>query len=729
MRLPNDPLLGQQWHLINHTAGLFDLNVASVWSPSQGEAYNGLGTRTVIIDDGFDYVHEDLARDYDVASDHDFLDSDADSFGSLSEVHGTAVAGIIGAVGNNGLGGVGVAYQTQLVGYRTNNVIDDVWLQNIRDAIRDAAMSAQGDVANISQGIANDPDSAFGVGYNALRFDEIETSIGTAVNQGRGGLGMTIVKAAGNSRSANYDVNADDWTNDTRQVVVGAVDQNGFVSFYSSYGAALLVSAFGTPGQVVTTDRTGAAGYTAGNYTTTFNGTSAAAPMVAGVVDLMYDAAAGLGWRDVQSILALSARQVGSEVGAGIAGSERFPWAWNHAETWNGGGLHFSNDYGYGLVDAWAAVRLAESWNLTGTTAAVTSGQVSSTMDVLDGSITVPDNDATGLNFAGKAGSDHVVERVTVQMSFSTAFTGDVEVYLTSPDDTVSQLIADAGNINDYNGTWTFESQAFRGEHAAGTWTVRVADDERGDLLTVSDIVVRTWAAASPDDRYVFTNEYSDYASVAGHKTAITDGNGGADTVNAAAVTSGSTIRLDNVNGLIDGVAVRFVNVENAIGGDGGDRIFGSAGANALFGMRGNDQITAAAGNDTANGGVGDDLLIGGAGKDILIGLSGNDTFRFLSKADTLLSSFDIIRGFNAAGAALGDLIDLLAIDAKEGVDGNQAFTFGSMAQGGIEVTEVSGGVTRVQGFTNAAAGADFQINIQDGAILASQYTAADFLL
>ena len=199
-----------------------------------------------------------------------------------------------------------------------------------------------------------------------MRFDEIETAIGTAVNTGRGGLGMTIVKSAGNSRSDLYDVNADDWTNDTRQVVVAAVDQNGFVSSYSSYGSAILVSAFGTPGQVVTTDRVGGAGYGTGDFTFGFNGTSAATPMVSGIASLMYEANAGLGWRDVQSILASSARHVGSAVGGGIAGSEKYNWNFNAAGTWNGGGQHFSNDYGYGLVDALAAVRLAETWLLGG---------------------------------------------------------------------------------------------------------------------------------------------------------------------------------------------------------------------------------------------------------------------------------------------------------------------------------------------------------------------------
>ena len=58
----------------------------------------------------------------------------------------------------------------------------------------------------------------------------------------------------------------------------------------------------------------------------------------------------------------ISARHVGSAVGGGIAGAERYAWGWNGADTWNGGGQHFSNDYGYGLVDALAAVRLAETW-------------------------------------------------------------------------------------------------------------------------------------------------------------------------------------------------------------------------------------------------------------------------------------------------------------------------------------------------------------------------------
>ncbi len=100
-------------------------------------------------------------------------------------------------------------------------------------------------------------------------------------------------------------------------------------------GAPVLVSAFGTPtpppnGEVLTTDRTGTAGFntntsaSGGDYTG-FNGTSAAAPMVTGIVALMLDANENLGWRDVQTILAYSARHVGSAIGGSVAGAERFP--------------------------------------------------------------------------------------------------------------------------------------------------------------------------------------------------------------------------------------------------------------------------------------------------------------------------------------------------------------------------------------------------------------------
>ena len=57
-----------------------------------------------------------------------------------------------------------------------------------------------------------------------------------------------------------------------------------------------------------------------------------------------------LGWREAQDILALSAKQINDP---------NIEWKTNGAINWNGGGMHFSRDYGYGLVDTYIAVRLS----------------------------------------------------------------------------------------------------------------------------------------------------------------------------------------------------------------------------------------------------------------------------------------------------------------------------------------------------------------------------------
>lgn len=758
MAVPSDPLFGAQWHLRNGKAGQFDLDVGAVWNPAEGTGYTGAGTRVVVVDTGIDYRHPDLKPNYDTTRDRDFMTGGSDSFGTASEAHGTAVAGLIGAA-RNGSGAVGVAFGAEITGYRTSPTISDTWLKEIAGAIRGAA-TAGNDVVNISQAISNDPNSQFGTGYKAARFDAIEAAIGTAVAEGRDGLGTTVVKAAGNAREDVYDVNADDWSNDTRQVVVAAVGRGGAVDSYSSYGSAILVSAFGSPGEVVTTDRTGKAGYDNGSFYRGFDGTSAAAPMVAGVVALMYEAAPGLGWRDVQSILAASARHVGSAVGAKPgtgtdAGAEHSAWARNHADTWNGGGLHYSNDYGFGLVDARAAVRLAESWALAGTraAAAATSGNEAVTvLDLLDAPRQVPDGKPSGIAVKGVAATDMALERVTVQMTFSAAFVGDLDLSVTSPDGTTSRLYdGDLLDSNSYSGTWTFESQAFRGERGAGTWTVRVADSSTGDRISVSDIVLRTFGAASADDRYVFTDEY---AAGGGKARTIDDTNGGNDTANAAAVSSGVTIRLDGGAGTIDGVATRFAHVENAIGGDGADHLTGSAAANGLHGMRGADVLAGlmgadrldggsgadllrgGAGDDTLLGGNGADTLVGGTGRDVLIGGSGPDTFVFRSLADSSAdpARCDVLRAglgggaFEGAGVAGGDRIDLSALDADLTAAGDQAFVFGGTGKGHVWCVN-AGTTTVVYANVDDDPGADFRLHILDGGVLASAYAAVDFIL
>jgi subtilisin-like proprotein convertase family protein len=694
--IPADEGFDRQWHLRQTVAGRFDLNVTGVWVD-----YTGFAVDIFVIDDGFDYFHPDLAPNYDPTRDFDYRDNDDDAFGVSTDAHGTPVMGILGA-DDNGRGVVGVAFDADIVGYRiaSEGTTGDKFLRDCRDAIRDAADNGA-DVVNLSVGLFNEPALVFLV---APQLVEMNQAIDHAVDTGRGGLGTILVRSAGNSRGLNYDVNAVPDIPNTQQVIVAGVEQNGTVTASSSFGAPILVSAFSTlAGEVVTTDRRGDTGFVPQDFMT-FTGTSAAAPMVSGVVALMLEANEDLGWRDVQEILAYSARHVGSAIGGPLSGAERGPgWRWNGADNWNGGALHFSNDYGYGLVDAHAATRLAETWTFM-RDAQTSANEFFTTEDGLDTTVTIPDGNLVGTTFSIVENQALTVERVQLRLTFSATFIADVEIHLTAPDGSRSELLRDvmAGQAqasNDFSGTWSFDSQAFRGSASNGTWQVRIVDNGNGDTLTVSDIQLLTFGSLpTADGRYIFTEEFSTFAGLDAHGTTITDTDGGNDWINAAAVTSNSVINLGGGASTIDGRAVTIApgTIENAVGGDGSDALIGNAADNELDGMRGNDALA---------GGLGEDALFGGEGR---------DAFLFASVADSVIGpNQDVIHDWES-----GELLDVSLIDADATLAGNQDFTFRGLGSAEVNVGrgEINfyhlGGKTFVVGNTTADNTADFQIEI-----------------
>lgn len=679
--LPSDPLFNQQWHLLNSEPGLLDLNVVDVW-----EDYTGKGVEVAVIDDAVQGTHPDLIDNYSSFKSWDFENGDADASPSQNgfgpdgmplDAHGTAVAGIIGATANNGYGGVGIAYESTVFGYQVEGLISNEFVEQLTSAIFYASgqnidgFNGSADIVNISLGTMFE-GNYFDSFLASDTMTALSFAIDSAVTFGRNSLGTILVKSAGNERSINQDTNSSSWNANPHTISVAAVDQNGYVSDYSTPGASVLVSAFGTPWQVVTTDRVGEEGYNivdeAGNvyasdFTNSFSGTSAAAPMVSGVVALMLEANPDLGWRDVQEILAYSARQVGSPVevpssswGSGVWLSntsddwatnvsemehhEKYDWTFNGANNWNGGGLHFSNDYGFGLVDAKAAVRLAETWSEAPQTS---HNAVSLTSDFLDGSTWLNDWGTYSNRFIN---SSLDIEHVEVDVSFTDWFDlGDLEIRLISPNGTSSVLINNSGENNESPeggfgaGSWQFFSNAFRGEDAFGEWQVQLfdADNNWTSPIIVDDINITFHGqAASWNDTLIFTNEYSDYAHGGfGHSTVI-DGGLGTDTLNAAAVDSDTVIDLATGSGQIDGVAVGIANVEKVITGDGNDLIFGDGFDNTLRGMRGDDVLIGGAGSDWLDGGKGNDFLNGtnpdvwnaGQGEyDVLTGGLGADVF------------------------------------------------------------------------------------------------------
>jgi len=614
--VPSDNLFTNQWHLQNTgqsggTAGV-DANLTEVWDEFTGE-----GVTVGVWDDGVSYTHSDLDDNYDASlhipdsgGTHDPYPSSVDS------AHGTAVAGVIAAE-NNGSGTVGVAFDATIAG------VDMFFDGDLSLADSMSEMDAY-DITNHSWGFT----SPFAANLRSVDpfWTDFFAGVADAVTNGRGGLGTIIVKSAGNGRQDGDNANAQNWNSMPEVIAVAAASHNGEVSWYSSPGASVLISGHsnGPSGSGIwTTDREGSDGYDGSDYTSSFGGTSSAAPLVSGVVALMLEANPDLGWRDVQTILAYTATHTGTAIGSGTNGFELFEWGWNGADNWNGGGLHFSNDYGFGLIDAHAAVRLAESWTDEQTSA----NWETVVADEWSGSQVITDNDPSGFSFDFTATDDVDLETVGLRVDIPGGYTGDYYITLTSPSGTTSVLAVNGVAGDSVTDSFVFFSNAFRGEDSVGTWTVSISDRWAGDTGTLTFSQLEFYGAApDTDDLYIYTNEFSDYAGGGNHSTVFGDSNGGTDTLNAAAVTSNTTIDLDAGTGTIDGVAVTSSGgIENVITGDGDDSLTGDASDNVLNAGRGDDTLIGGAGSDTLIGGAGNDILNGGLGVDDLQGGDGDD--------------------------------------------------------------------------------------------------------
>lgn len=161
----------------------------------------------------------------------------------------------------------------------------------------------------------------------------------------------------------------------------------------------------------------------------------------------------------------------------------------------------------------------------------------------------------------------------------------------------------------------------------------------------------------------------------------------------------------------------------------GADNVITSDGIDTIYGGGGNDTMSGKNGADYITGGAGADVLIGGLGIDTLYGGGGKDTFTFNAVNESPLASPDHIYDFEGAGVAGGDKIDLSAIDADGALGAQDSFVFGSTATAGLSLAEDGSGNTLVQLNTDADAAFEAVIILHDGAVLATAYTADDFVL
>jgi thermitase len=320
-----DPLMPRQW-------GLHAIKADQAWSVTSGSAQ----VHVAVIDSGVDLEHPDLRANlltgYDDVDEDEQPQPDLDAYNA----HGTACAGIIAAVGRNGVGVIGVAPGCKVVPIRLAQVIDG-FLHMKPEATSRCILEA---VRRGAWVISNS--------YGGPRPDfTVRRAIIEAVSKGRGGKGCVVLASAGNDNgtvkypAAYPEVIA---VAATRRDDERCSPADWGLRQGSCFGPEVSVSAPGL--DIWTTDTQANAGLTPaplpvsglGDYTGSFSGTSAACPFVAGVAALVLSVNEGLTALEVRHILESTADKTG---GAGYESGGR-------------------NDYlGHGRVNAFAAVHEA----------------------------------------------------------------------------------------------------------------------------------------------------------------------------------------------------------------------------------------------------------------------------------------------------------------------------------------------------------------------------------
>ncbi len=465
----SDALAGCQWHLVNEgqLGGLSgpDLNVESVWS-----TYKGSGVNVVIVDNGLDYEHEDLATNVDSTKNHSYVEGK--TVRDLNPWHGTSVAGII-AADDNDIGVRGVAPDATIYSYNL--------LSGEESDLNDAdAMARNRNTTAVSNNSWGPSDNGLPQTASSIWRMAVESGI----TEGYGGKGVFYAWAGGNGGSDDYS-SLDEYANFYGVTAVCAVNYEGERSSYSEPGANLWVCGLSNNGGflsflpgITTTDLYD-------SYTNYFGGTSAATPMVSGVAALMRHANSALTWRDIKLILAATARKVDARDNGWEEGAVKYDSTLER--------YHYNYEYGFGLVDAKAAVDMAVGW---------TNAPAFREIEVSSNNLNLSIPDDIGGEYptpvtASLTVEPHVsfVEYVHVRVDLENSSFRDLEIELVSPEGVVSVL---SPSLEDYpftfalgepwDGTFQFGTAKHLGENGAGEWTLRISDHVKLD-----DGTLRAW--------------------------------------------------------------------------------------------------------------------------------------------------------------------------------------------------------------------------------------------
>uniref|UniRef100_A0A8D8LDR4 furin n=2 Tax=Culex pipiens TaxID=7175 RepID=A0A8D8LDR4_CULPI len=464
----NDPKWPEMWYL-NRGNGL-DMNVIPAWK----EGVTGKGVVVTILDDGLESDHPDLEHNYDPGASYDVNGNDGDPMPHYdltdSNRHGTRCAGEVAATANNSKCAVGIAYGARVGGVRMldGDVTDVVEAKSL------GLHSQHIDIYSASWGPDDDGKTVDGPGDMATRaFIE-------GVRKGRGGKGSIFIWASGNGGREHDNCNCDGYTNSIWTLSISSASQEGLVPWFSEMCSSTLATTYSSGNtnekQVITTDLHH-------SCTSSHTGTSASAPLAAGIAALVLEANRNLTWRDLQHIVVRTAKP----------GNLKDPsWAKN------GVGRRVSHSFGYGLMDAAAMVRLARTWKT------VPDQQICEiNAPHLDKQIP-PRTKVTLQLLVEHCMGVNYLEHVQAKITLTSQRRGDIQIFLTSPSGTRVTLLTPRSHDLSRSGfnQWPFMSVHTWGEAPHGVWLLEIHNEGRllAQITQWNLIFYGTETPAQPDD-------------------------------------------------------------------------------------------------------------------------------------------------------------------------------------------------------------------------------------
>jgi serine protease len=450
---PNDTEYNRQWDLFEATAGM---NVPGAWDKATGE-----GVKVAVIDTGY-VAHSDLSANmiagYDfisdpfMANDGGGRDSDAADPGdwmlqgecgnnyperdTTSSWHGTHVAGTIAAATNNSKGIAGIAYNATIqpvrvlgkCGGTTADIIDAITWASGGYVSGVPSNSNPADVINMSLGGGGSCDSG------------TQSAINAAVNRG-----TTVVVAAGNSNANAANFNPASCNN---VITVAASDREGNRASYSNYGSIIDITAPGgetavsSANGIWSTLNSGTRSPSSENYEA-YQGTSMAAPHIAGLAALMYQANPSITPGQVETSIKNNARALPGYCSGGC---------------------------GAGLADAAATLGAGGGDEEPPTGNVFTN---SSNVNIYDNATVTSSIPVSGIS--GNAPSD-----LRIDVDIKHTYRGDLKVEIVAPNGASAVLKNTSSSDSADNVITTYTVDA-SGVAATGTWKLRVTDVYSGD--------------------------------------------------------------------------------------------------------------------------------------------------------------------------------------------------------------------------------------------------------